>query len=77
MAKRSMRTAAWSLLAGLMAARFVNEVAPVLVQAVVGVGAAVGTDWLLRWREARREARIDAMAARADEERDERLGRDR
>ena len=76
MAKRTARTAAWSLLAGLMAARFVNEV-PVLVQAVVGVGAAVGTDWLLRWREARREARIEAVAERANEERDERLGRDR
>lgn len=66
MAKRTARTAAWSLLAGLM-------VAPVFVQAVVGVGAAVGTDWLLRWR----EARIEALAARGNEERDERLGRDR
>ncbi len=39
------------LLMGLVATRFVNEVAPALVQ-VVCVGAAVGTDWLLRWREA-------------------------
>jgi hypothetical protein len=76
LAKRSARTAAWSLLMGLVAARFINEVAPVAVQAVVGVGAAVGTDYLLRWREARREARIARLASRGDLERDERLERE-
>ena len=75
MAKRSMRTAAWSMLLGLVAARFVNEVAPVVVQALVGVGVAVGTDWFLRWREGARQRDEAAALGRAGEERDERLGR--
>lgn len=75
LAKRSGRTAAWSLLMGLVAARFINEVAPVAVQAVVGVGTALGTDYFLRWGEARRDARIARLAWRGDMERDERLGR--
>lgn len=77
MAKRTARTVAWSVLLGLVAARFVSESVPLIAQALVGVGAAVGTDWFMRWREGRREQRIEEMAARADQERDERLGRGR
>lgn len=55
MAKRTARTAAWAVLAGLVAARFVSESVPLVAQALVGVGAAVGTDWFMRWREGARQ----------------------
>lgn len=71
MAKRTARTAAWALLAGLVAARFVGESVPLLAQAVVGAGAALGTDWLLRWREGARQ-RDEAVARREDGGRSER-----
>lgn len=77
MAKRSARTAAWSMLLGLVAARFVNEVAPVAVQTLVGVGVAVGTDWFLRWRAGARQRDEAAALDRAAQERDDRLGRGR
>ena len=75
MAKRTARTAAWSVLLGLAAARFVDGLVPLAVQALAGVGAAVGTDWFLRWREGGRQRDEAAAAYRADRERDERLGR--
>ena len=55
MAKRTTRTAAWAVLAGLVAARFVSESVPLVAQALVGVCAAAGTDWFLRRREGARQ----------------------
>ncbi len=77
MAKRTARTAAWAVLAGLVAARFAGESVPLLAQALVGVGAAAGVDWFMRWREGARERDEAAAADRAVQERDERLGRGR
>jgi len=67
LARRTARTAAWSVLAGLVAARFVSEVTPFAVQAAAGVGVAAATDWFMRWREGARER---DEAARDHERRD-------
>lgn len=67
MAKRTARTAAWAVLAGLVAARFVSESVPLVVQAVVGAGAALGTDWFLRWREGARQRDERSGRARREE----------
>lgn len=75
MARRTARTAAWAVLMGLVAARFAHDLVPLPVEVLVGVGATVATDWFLRWREGARERDDAAAAERANQERDDRLGR--